>query len=89
MYQYDYSPLASRRMQEITKRNPRLAKSIIRKIEWLVKNAETIAHQRLKLSPYYSLHSASYRIAYALHKTERYILIILVSTTNFTTASTV
>jgi mRNA-degrading endonuclease RelE of RelBE toxin-antitoxin system len=76
MYEYRFSPLAQRRLDQIAKRNPHLATTLIRKIEWLAQNVDTIAHQRLTGSSYYSLHSASYRIAYKLYHAEQQILII-------------
>jgi mRNA-degrading endonuclease RelE of RelBE toxin-antitoxin system len=76
MFQHDFAPLAQDNLDRIVQRNPELAEKIIRKIEWLAANAERVAHQRVKDSPYFSLHSGSYRVIYALDATQRRILIL-------------
>jgi len=76
VFEHDFAPLAQENLDRIVQRNPELAAKIIHKIEWLVANAERVAHQRVKGSPYFSLHSGSYRIIYALDAVQRHILIL-------------
>jgi mRNA-degrading endonuclease RelE of RelBE toxin-antitoxin system len=78
MYEYHLTSLAEENLDRVVQHNPELAAKIIRKIEWLAQNAEQIAHQRIKGSPYFSLHSGAYRIAYALDSTNRVVQIFSV-----------
>lgn len=75
MYQYALTPKAAEQMRRLTKRNPQLSAAILRKIKWLVEHAEEIEHQPIKGTPYFSLHSASFRIPYLLDKTQQRIII--------------
>jgi mRNA-degrading endonuclease RelE of RelBE toxin-antitoxin system len=76
MYSYGFGELAQERLARITKRNPRLGESLVRKIEWLAENADTIPHQRVRGTAFFSLHSASYRIIYDVVKPEQRILVV-------------
>lgn len=75
MYRYDLSPSAGEKLAKLARRNPRLARTIGRKICWLAEHADEIAHQSIKGSEFFSLHVASMRIPYLLDKTRRHILI--------------
>jgi mRNA-degrading endonuclease RelE of RelBE toxin-antitoxin system len=75
MYEYHFSLTARRKLRKLARRNPRLARMIVRKIIWLAENAEQIAHQPIKGSHFYSLHSGPYRIPYLLDKNEKRIVI--------------
>ncbi|MBI5651927.1 MAG: hypothetical protein HZC40_16045 [Chloroflexi bacterium] len=59
MYDYNLAPLAEENLDRVIQHNPELAAKIIRKIEWLAQNAEQIAHQQIKGSPYFSLRKRS------------------------------
>jgi mRNA-degrading endonuclease RelE of RelBE toxin-antitoxin system len=45
------------------------------KIKWLAEHADEIAHQPIKGSPFFSLHSGSFRIPYLLDANNRRIII--------------
>ena len=75
MYEYQFSPTARRKLRKLARRSPELARMIMRKIIWLAENAEQIAHQPIKGSHFYSLHSGPYRIPYLLDKNEKRIVI--------------
>lgn len=75
MYEYQFSPTARRKLSKLAKSNPDLARMIMRKIIWLAENAEQIAHQPIKGSHFYSLHSGPYRIPYLLDKDKARIVI--------------
>jgi mRNA-degrading endonuclease RelE of RelBE toxin-antitoxin system len=75
MCDYQFSPTARRKLRKLARRSPELARMIMRKIIWLAENAEQIAHQTIKGSHFYSLHSVPYRAPYLLDKNERRIVI--------------
>jgi mRNA-degrading endonuclease RelE of RelBE toxin-antitoxin system len=75
MYRYEFTPLANERLDKMARRNPQQAKAILRKIMWLAEHADEIAHQPIEGSPYFSLHSGSYRIPYRLDPANRVIRI--------------
>ena len=76
MYRYKFSPMAKQRVKRLAKRNPKLVEAIMRKIKWLAEHADDIAHQPIKGSPFFSLHSGSLRIPYLLNKSEKSIIIL-------------
>ncbi len=76
MYRYQLHPQAQRKLKRLARRSPKLAAMIMRKITWLAENADSIAHQPIKGSLFFSLHSGSYRIPYLLDKQEQKIVIV-------------
>lgn len=75
MYEYELTRKASEQLKRLARRNPQFAAAIIRKIKWLAEQAEDIEHQPLAGTPFFSLHSASYRIPYLLQKQQHRIII--------------
>lgn len=75
MYEYRFSPTARQKLRKLTKHNPKVVETIMRKILWLAENAEKIAHRPIKGSEFFSLHSGTYRIPYLLDKVQKLIVI--------------
>jgi mRNA-degrading endonuclease RelE of RelBE toxin-antitoxin system len=75
MYEYVLTQKASAQLKKLARRNPQLATALIRKIQWLATHADDIEHQPLVGTPFFSLHSASYRIPYLLDKAQQRIVI--------------
>jgi mRNA-degrading endonuclease RelE of RelBE toxin-antitoxin system len=76
MYRYQFSPKARQRVKKLAKRNPRLVEAVMRKIKWLAEHADDIAHQPIKGSKFFSLHSGALRIPYLLDKSKNLIIIL-------------
>jgi mRNA-degrading endonuclease RelE of RelBE toxin-antitoxin system len=53
-----------------------VAKAIMRKIKWLSEHADDIAHQPIKGSKFFSLHSGALRIPYSLDRGDNLIVIL-------------
>jgi mRNA-degrading endonuclease RelE of RelBE toxin-antitoxin system len=75
MYEYVLTPKAVAQLKKLARRNPQLVAAIMRKIQWLAAHAEEIEHQPLAGTPFFSLHSASYRIPYLLDKAQQRVVI--------------
>ena len=75
MYRCEFTPKAQAALHKLTRKSPKSAKAIVRKIEWLVEYADNIAHRPIKGSPFFSLHSGSFRIPYLLDTVDRRIII--------------
>jgi len=75
MYRYEFTPKARLAMRKLARKNPKAAKAIIRKIEWLAEHTGDIAHRPIKNSPFFSLHSSSFRIPYLLDTANRRIIV--------------
>ena len=52
-----------------------MTQAIIHKIEWLAEHAEDIAHQPIKGSPFFSLHSGPFRIPYLLDAANQRVIV--------------
>ena len=74
-YRYEFTPKARTALHKLARKSPRITKAIVRKIEWLAEHADEVAHQPIKDSPFFSLHSGSYRIPYLLDMANRRIII--------------
>jgi len=74
-YRYEFTPKARSALRKLARKSPRITKAIVRKIEWLAEHADEVAHQPIKDSPFFSLHSGSYRIPYLLDMANRRIII--------------
>jgi len=71
-----YEVIISDRAKKGLSKLPRaIGDDIVRKIYWLAKNADVIAHERLKGHWGYSLHCGQYRIPYSLDRTNKVITI--------------
>jgi len=75
MYRYEFTPKARVALRKLARKNPKAAKSIIRKIEWLAEHADDVAHRSIKGSPFFSLHSGPFRIPYLLDTANQRIII--------------
>jgi mRNA-degrading endonuclease RelE of RelBE toxin-antitoxin system len=75
MYRVKYTPKAETALQLLARRDPHSVQRIVRKIRWLADNAQDIAHQPIQGSPFFSLHSGSFRIPYLLFPNEQLIII--------------
>lgn len=75
MYRFEFTPKARAALRKLTRKNPKATKAIVRKIEWLAKHTDDIAHRPIKGSPFFSLHSGSFRIPYLLDAANRRIII--------------
>ncbi len=75
MYRYELMPKAQDALEKLARKNPKAAKSTIRKIEWLIRHADNIAHRPIKGSSFFSLHSGSFRIPYLLDAANQRIVI--------------
>lgn len=75
MYRCEFTPKARAALRKLTRKNPKSAKFIVLKIEWLAEHADDIAHRPIKGSPFFSLHSGSFRIPYLLDAANRRIII--------------
>jgi len=64
MYRIEYTPKARAALRLLARQNPQAASQIARKIRWLAENASDIAHRPIEGSPFFSLHSGSFRIPY-------------------------
>ena len=64
MYRIEYTPQAQAALRLLARKNPQTASRIVRKIRWLAENASDIAHRPIEGSPFFSLHSGSFRIPY-------------------------
>ncbi len=74
-YRYEFTSQARRALHKLARKNPKAAQAIIHKIEWLAEHTDEIAHQPIKGSPFFSLHSGSFRIPYLLDANSRRIII--------------
>ena len=74
-YDYSFTPQAQIALRKLVRKNPKAAQAIARKIEWLVEYADEIAHQPIKNSSFFSLHSGPFRIPYLLDAANRQIVI--------------
>jgi mRNA-degrading endonuclease RelE of RelBE toxin-antitoxin system len=74
-YRLEFRESAERRLIQIARRNPQIAKGIHGKIIWLVDNVDAIGHERLKGHEGYSLHFGQYRILYTLDRARHLITI--------------
>jgi len=75
MYRYEFTPKARVALRKLARKAPKAAKAIVRKIEWLAEHADDVAHRPIKGSPFFSLHSGSFRIPYLLDTANRLIII--------------
>lgn len=75
MYRYEFTPKARVALRKLARKNPKAAKSIVRKIEWLTEHADKVAHRPIKGSPFFSLHSGPFRIPYLLDTADRRIIV--------------
>jgi len=55
MYRYEFTPKARVALRKLVHKNPRAAKAIVRKIEWLAEHADEVAHRPIKGSLLFSL----------------------------------
>jgi len=62
-------------LRRLVRKNPKGVRAIIRKIEWLAEHADDIAHQPIKGSPFFCLHSGPFRIPYLLDVPNQRIII--------------
>jgi mRNA-degrading endonuclease RelE of RelBE toxin-antitoxin system len=70
-----FTPRAQRTLRKLARKNPKAAHTIIRKIEWLAEHADDVAHRPIKGSPFFSLHSGSFRVPYLLDVSNRRIIV--------------
>ena len=75
MYRYELTPKARVALRKLARKNPKATKAIVRKIEWLAEHADEVAHRSIKSSPFFSLHSGSFRVPYLLDTANRRIII--------------
>ena len=75
MYRHEFTPKARTALRKLARKNPKAAKAIIRKIEWLAEHADDVAHRPIKGSPFFSLHSGPFRIPYLLDMANRRIIV--------------
>jgi len=75
MYRIEYTPKAQAALRLLAHKNPQTASQITRKIRWLAENADDIAHQPIEGSPFFSLHSGSFRIPYLLIPGKQLVII--------------
>lgn len=74
-YRCEFTSKARAALHKLARKNPKATRTIIRKIEWLAKYADDVAHQPIQGSPFFSLHSGSFRIPYLLDTANRRIII--------------
>lgn len=74
-YQYEFTSKAQRALRKLALKNPEAARAIVHKIEWLAEHADEVAHQPIKGSPFFSLHSGPFRIPYLLEAADRRIIV--------------
>ncbi len=75
MFRVEWSNRAKNQLEKLTRRNPEIARDIFEKVEWLARNAETVAHERLVGRLESSLHSGQYRIPYMVDRTNQTIFV--------------
>lgn len=75
MYRHKFTPKARVALRKLARKNPKAAKAIVRKIEWLAEHADDIAHRLIQGSPFFSLHSGPFRIPYLLDAANRWIIV--------------
>jgi mRNA-degrading endonuclease RelE of RelBE toxin-antitoxin system len=75
VYRHEFTPKARTALRKLARKNPKAAKAIIRKIEWLAEHADDVAHRPIKGSPFFSLHSGPFRIPYLLDMANRRIIV--------------
>ena len=75
MHRIEYTPKAQAALRQLARKNPQATTQIARKIRWLVENADNVAHQPIEGSPFFSLHSGSFRIPYLLLHEKQTIII--------------
>ena len=74
-FRLEFREQAQRQIKKIARQNPQLARSISKKILWLVHNMETICHEQMKGHQEYSLHSGQYRILYTIEWADHRVII--------------
>jgi mRNA-degrading endonuclease RelE of RelBE toxin-antitoxin system len=75
MYEVQYAPKAQAALRLLARKDPSSVQRIARKIRWLAENASNIAHQPIEGSPFFSLHSGSFRIPYLLIPARQLVII--------------
>jgi mRNA-degrading endonuclease RelE of RelBE toxin-antitoxin system len=75
MYHCEFTAKARTALRKLTRKDPKAAQAIVRKIEWLVEHVDEVAHSPIKGSPFFSLHSGPFRVPYLLDAANQRIVI--------------
>lgn len=75
-FKVEFKLTARRRLEQIKRRNPKMANMIGRKIQWLAHHVRSISHEHLVGHDECSVHCAQYRILYQIDRENRRIITV-------------